>query len=103
MLLTHNPDLLPRVPASVGLTLCGHTHGGQVRLPLLGAVTVPSRYGTRFLEGWVWGGGARGFVSRGLGVTGLPVRNLCPAQLHVFTLLPGQRPDADPALLHSPP
>ncbi|HWG84533.1 MAG TPA: metallophosphoesterase, partial [Deinococcales bacterium] len=51
VLLAHNPDLLPTLPARVDLTLCGHTHGGQVVLPLLGPPVVPSRYGARFAGG----------------------------------------------------
>ncbi|WP_216326512.1 metallophosphoesterase [Deinococcus aestuarii] len=87
LLLSHNPDLLPEVPRSVGLTLCGHTHGGQVRLPLIGAVTTASRYGQRFAQGWVEGP-ARGFVSRGLGMTAVPLRLNCPAEVVVFDLRP---------------
>lgn len=87
LLMSHNPDLLPEVPRSVGLTLCGHTHGGQVRLPLIGAVTTASRYGERFAQGWVQGP-ARGFVSRGLGMTAVPMRLNCPAEVVVFDLRP---------------
>lgn len=87
LLLSHNPDILPRVPASVGLTLCGHTHGGQVRLPFIGPVATSSRYGRRFASGWVEAP-ARGYVSRGLGVTQLPIRLACPPELTVLTLMP---------------
>ena len=87
LLMSHNPDLLPQVPGWVGLTVSGHTHGGQVRLPLLGAPVVPSRFGQRFAQGFVTGDlGARGFVSRGLGVSGLPVRNLCPPEVVILEL-----------------
>lgn len=89
LLMSHNPDLLPEVPAWVGLTVSGHTHGGQVRLPLVGAPVVPSRYGQRFAQGFVTGDlGARGFVSRGLGVSGLPLRNLCAPEVVVLDLRP---------------
>ncbi|GGJ48627.1 metallophosphoesterase [Deinococcus roseus] len=87
LLMSHNPDILPEVPEWVDLTLSGHTHGGQVRLPLLGALHVPSKYGERFAQGMVQGP-ARGFVSRGLGVTGVPLRFLCDAELVVLHLLP---------------
>lgn len=86
LLLSHNPDVLPAVPLSVDLTLCGHTHGGQVCLPGVGAVVTSSRYGRRFVSGWVEGP-ARGYVSRGLGVTHLPLRLGCPAELTHLTLL----------------
>ncbi|GAA4021564.1 metallophosphoesterase [Deinococcus rubellus] len=105
LMLSHNPDFLPNVPEGVGLTLCGHTHGGQVRLPFLGPVKQASLYGTRFLEGWVETQPEppsaaeptiepaesrliRGFVTHGLGVTGLPIRFNCPAELVVFDLEP---------------
>ncbi|MFC4452623.1 metallophosphoesterase [Deinococcus sonorensis] len=101
LLLSHNPDFLPNVPPQISLTLCGHTHGGQVQLPLLGAVKRASLYGTRFLEGWVNTAPAqpsaadgsiprtpprtiRGYISHGLGVTGVPLRLACPAELTVF-------------------
>ncbi len=87
LLMSHNPDVLPRVPAAVGLTLCGHTHGGQVKLPGVGPLVTSSRYGTRFAEGWVEAP-AQGFVSRGLGFSLLPVRLNCRAELVVFDLVP---------------
>lgn len=88
LLLSHNPDVLPTVPVDVGLTLCGHTHGGQVVLPGVGALVTSSQYGDRFLAGWVEGP-ARGYVSRGLGVTSLPLRVNCPAELTILELEPG--------------
>ncbi|MDF1521865.1 MAG: metallophosphoesterase [Trueperaceae bacterium] len=88
LLLSHNPDALPEVPVDVGLTLSGHTHGGQVVLPGVGALYTSSQYGNRFLAGWVEGP-ARGYVSRGLGVTSLPLRINCPAELTVLDLDPG--------------
>ena len=87
LLASHNPDVLPDVPIDVGLTLSGHTHGGQVVLPGVGALQTSSRYGDRFLAGWVEGP-ARGYVSRGLGVTSLPVRINCPAELTILDLAP---------------
>lgn len=87
LLLSHNPDALPHIPSWLGLTLCGHTHGGQIRLPLLGAPLTSSRYGQRFAQGWVEGP-ARGYVSRGLGATMLPLRINCPPELTVMQLVP---------------
>ena len=90
VLVSHNPDVLPDVPTDVGLTLAGHTHGGQVVLPGVGALYTSSRYGDRFLAGWVEGP-ARGYVSRGLGVTSIPVRINCPAELTILDLVPAAR------------
>ena len=88
LLLNHNPDLLPDVPnGAVSLALCGHTHGGQVRFPLVGAPMTASVYGDRFLEGWV-DAPVAAYVSRGLGVSVLPFRLLCPPELAIFDLQP---------------
>lgn len=87
LLLSHNPDLLPDLPGPVDLVLCGHTHGGQVRLPFVGAPVVPSRYGQRYAMGWVRGAyGTPAYVSRGLGTSGIPFRNLCEPELTLLTL-----------------
>jgi uncharacterized protein len=89
LLLSHNPDILATVPSSVGLTLSGHTHGGQVRVPGFKTLYNVSNYGERFQRGWVTGfKGATGYVSRGLGVGGLPLRMFCPAELVVLELQP---------------
>ena len=89
LLVSHNPDLLPDLPAGLGMVLCGHTHGGQIRLPLIGAPVVPSKYGQRYAMGWVNGAhGTPAYVSRGLGLSGVPLRNLCQPEVAVFTLLP---------------
>lgn len=89
LLVTHNPDLLPALPRPVGLVLCGHTHGGQVRLPVVGALQVPSAFGQRYAMGWVTGAhDTPAYVSRGLGLSGLPVRNLCEPEIALFQLSP---------------
>lgn len=89
LLVSHNPDLLPTLPLPAGLVLCGHTHGGQVRLPFLGAPMVPSDYGQKYAMGWVTGAHATpAYVSRGLGMSGLPFRNLCEPEIALFELQP---------------
>ena len=88
VLLTHNPDALPEVPAdAVELALAGHTHGGQVVIPFVGAPLTSSEYGQRFLSGWV-DAPVKAHVSRGLGVTALPFRVLCPPELNVWEFEP---------------
>jgi uncharacterized protein len=86
LLMTHSPDVFPEVPARVALAVAGHTHGGQVRLPLLGALYVPSRYGRRYAYGHLVEDGRHRFVTRGLGHSVLPVRFLCPPEIVVITL-----------------
>ena len=91
ILMAHNPDQLVKVPARVDLTLSGHTHGGQIVLPVVGALQTGSDYGQRFAQGFVRANGetgALGFVSRGLGTTLLPIRFGCPAELVVLDLEP---------------
>ena len=87
LLVSHNPDALPHVPVDVDLTLCGHTHGGQIRIPGIGAIVTSSRYGRRFVEGWV-DGPALGYVSRGLGFSLIPLRVDCPAELTILDVTP---------------
>jgi uncharacterized protein len=86
LLITHNPDIFPGVPDRVTLTLAGHTHGGQVRLPFLGALVVPSQYGQRYAAGPVVEQGRRLFVSTGIGTTNIPVRFGVPPTIFVLTL-----------------
>jgi uncharacterized protein len=91
LLLTHSPDVFPDVPARVTLTLAGHTHGGQVRLPFVGAPIVPSKFGQRFAAGHVVEGGRHLFVATGVGTSILPVRFRVPPAITVLTLQPEKR------------
>ena len=86
ILMTHSPDVFPLVPERVALTLAGHTHGGQVRLPLLGRPIVPSRFGERFAAGHVIEGSRHLFVATGLGTSILPVRFRVPPTVTMLTL-----------------
>jgi predicted MPP superfamily phosphohydrolase len=74
LMMIHDPDLFPRIPSRVALTVAGHLHGGQVNLPLLRRAMLPTRYGERYLAGHVVEGGRHLYVSAGLGTAGLPVR-----------------------------
>jgi len=73
ILLAHEPDIFPKVPDSVALTLSGHTHGGQVRLFGWSPV-VPSRFGNRYAYGHVTEGRRNLVVSGGIGCSIAPVR-----------------------------
>jgi predicted MPP superfamily phosphohydrolase len=86
VLLTHDPDVFPRVPARVSLTLAGHLHGGQVDLPLVRRAYIPSRHGTRYLGGHVVEDGRHLYVSTGVGTAGLPLRFRRPPEVVVLTL-----------------
>jgi predicted MPP superfamily phosphohydrolase len=85
LLLAHEPDVFPKVPARIALTLSGHTHGGQVRL--FGyAPVVPSRYGNRYAYGHVVEEGRHLIVSGGLGCSTIPVRLGMPPEIVVVDL-----------------
>jgi predicted MPP superfamily phosphohydrolase len=84
--LTHNPDIFPRVPARASLTIAGHTHGGQVSLPLIGRPIVPSKLGDRYAIGEVVEGGRHLFVSPGIGTSILPFRLGVPPEISRLTL-----------------
>ena len=86
VLLTHSPDVFPDVPARVALTLAGHTHGGQVRLPGIGSPLVPSRFGQRYATGLIEEDGRRLFVTSGIGTSILPVRLGMPPEVAEVTL-----------------
>jgi uncharacterized protein len=88
LLLTHNPDIFPMVPARVTLTLAGHTHGGQVRLPFIGRPIVPSRFGQRYAAGHVVEEGRHLFVATGVGTSIVPVRFRVPPAITILTLTP---------------
>jgi predicted MPP superfamily phosphohydrolase len=81
LFVSHVPDIFPELPPEVNVTLSGHTHGGQVALPWVGPVLVPSRYGTRYARGIFEESGRVLVVSAGLGTTGLPVRRGVPAEV----------------------
>ena len=86
ILLTHNPDVFPDVPARVALTLAGHTHGGQVRLPFVGRPIVPSQFGQRYAAGHVIEDGRHLFVATGVGTSILPVRFRVAPTVTVLTV-----------------
>jgi uncharacterized protein len=86
ILMAHEPDIFVSVPERVTLTLSGHTHGGQVRLPFIGRPIIPSAYGQRFAYGHVVEGGRHLLVSSGLGLSGLPVRFMVPPEIALVTL-----------------
>ncbi|MBT9288414.1 metallophosphoesterase [Prosthecodimorpha staleyi] len=84
--MAHEPDLFVSMPERVALTVSGHTHGGQVRVPFVGAVVVPSAYGRRFAYGHIVEGGRHLVVSGGLGCSGLPVRFMAPPEIVLLTI-----------------
>lgn len=87
--LAHNPDFIEVFAArgkQVDFILSGHTHGGQVRLPLLGAPYLPSKYGQRYAMGLNHKGPTQIYTTRGIGTVGPPVRFACPPEIVHYTL-----------------
>jgi predicted MPP superfamily phosphohydrolase len=92
ILLSHNPDVAEQAPflesgLRVDLMLSGHTHGGQIRLPGIGAPVTNSAYGQKYAQGLVRGPVCPVFVSRGLGMTVMPLRLGVRPEIAVIELL----------------
>lgn len=86
IVLSHSPDVFPWIPSRVTLTLASHTHGGQVRFPLLGSLIVPSSFGQRFARGSIVEEGRHLFVNTGIGTSIIPVRFGVPPEISMLTL-----------------
>jgi uncharacterized protein len=86
ILLAHEPDIFTQVPERVALTIAGHTHGGQIRLPFIPPVWTPSAYGARFAYGHIVEGDRHMIVSGGLGCSNVPLRLGVPPEIVRITL-----------------
>ena len=89
-MLYHSPDLSPiAAQTGVDLQLSGHTHGGQVRIPLWGAIVTGSLYGKRFEMGLKHVGDMTLYITRGIGMEGAGaprVRFLCPPEIILWEI-----------------
>jgi len=90
VLMCHAPDYvdqLLQLPSgrAVALMLSGHTHGGQIRLPWIGAMVLPEM-GRKYIEGWFRLGQMQLHVNRGIGAVGVPFRFDCPPEISLLTL-----------------
>ncbi|HEV7289139.1 metallophosphoesterase [Sphingomonas sp.] len=90
--LSHSPDIVPALPSRFGLILAGHTHCGQIKLPLIGRPATMSRHGDRFACGLIREGDRTIVVSAGLGTSLLPVRIGAPPDLWLLELTPPAAP-----------
>lgn len=86
LLMSHDPDVHPDVPARVALTLSGHIHAGQIAIPVLRRLAIPSHHGERYARRHVIDTGRRLYVSSGLGTSGMPMRFLAPPEVVVLEL-----------------
>ncbi|BDI30902.1 hypothetical protein CCAX7_29530 [Capsulimonas corticalis] len=101
LLMMHSPDsVADAVAQDVDVVLSGHTHGGQVCFPFIGAPYTHSLFGKEMSSGYYAGmklrkvigiapGRTQMYVTRGLGVSGLALRFLCPPELTIVTLRRG--------------
>lgn len=87
--LSHSPDAFPEALGGPALMLAGHTHGGQIRLPFLGAVVLPIKY-PHYDRGWFAERHRRLFVTTGLGSSLPPFRFLCPPEVVILNLIPSE-------------
>ncbi|MDX1583709.1 MAG: metallophosphoesterase, partial [Thermoanaerobaculia bacterium] len=84
--VSHHPDIVNEIgDRRIDLLLAGHTHGGQIRFPFLGAVVVPSKHEGLYDSGFHRQKRVLLYVSRGLGAVP-PIRILCKPELATFTL-----------------
>jgi predicted MPP superfamily phosphohydrolase len=84
IVLTHDPDMFPQLRDRAAVTLAGHTHGGQVGLPLLRRAAAPTTHG--YIGGEVREHGGYMYVSRGIGTTGFPIRLAAPPEIALLKL-----------------
>lgn len=95
--VVHSPDPAPELAAlGYDLIVAGHTHGGQVRLPLAGALVTNSSFPNRLASGLIRLGDAYVHVSPGLGTSKYaPFRFLCRPEATLLELSPGSQPGSD--------
>jgi hypothetical protein len=88
IVIVHDPATLPDLPAGPSLAFAGHTHGGQVRLPLFGALITPGRAPREHAYGWVGAdaGPVPAFVTAGVGTSILPLRFNCRPEYLIVRL-----------------
>ena len=88
IMLAHEPDLVQWAPSRVDLFIAGHTHGGQIKLPLLGAPTTGMTFLDKHLRSAFIVDGKRLIVSSGIGTSLIPLRIGVPPEVVEITLGP---------------
>ncbi|REJ78589.1 MAG: metallophosphoesterase [Acidobacteria bacterium] len=91
--LSHSPDMIRlvtgnkhKVSDQLKVFLAGHTHGGQIWLPIIGSPVIPSSYGQQYARGHITERGVEMFVTSGVGTSILPFRFLVPPEIAVLTI-----------------
>ena len=88
IIVSHTPDIVPKLPRAVSAIFAGHTHCGQISLPIVGPLTTLSKYGDRFACGMIRDGEQTIFVGAGLGTSILPIRFGAPPDVWLVTFGP---------------
>jgi predicted MPP superfamily phosphohydrolase len=83
--LFHSPAYFDRIAGKCDLALAGHSHGGQIRLPVIGPVWLPPETGD-YVKGWFEKDNSRMYVSRGIGTSILSARCLCRPEIAIITV-----------------
>jgi predicted MPP superfamily phosphohydrolase len=86
--LFHSPMGIYQLRGRAAVAFAGHTHGGQIRLPFMKPLWLPSGSG-RFVEGWYEEEGTKMFVSRGIGSSIVQARFFCRPEVAIVTIEPG--------------
>ena len=90
LIVTHTPDVVPALPRRVAGVFAGHTHCGQISLPIIGPLTTLSKYGDRFACGMVRDAEQTVFIGAGLGTSLMPIRFGAPPDVWLVTFGPPQ-------------
>ena len=86
LVMAHDPATFSKIPDGPYLTLSGHTHGGQFRLPIVGPIVNSSDAPLKWSSGHIVENGRHLFVSRGLGTSIFPFRFNCPPEICFLTI-----------------
>lgn len=81
----HSPIFFDEVSTSTDLAFTGHTHGGQIRFPLIGSIALPPGSGN-YDQGWFQKNRAKMYVNRGIGTSIVPFRFLCRPEISIFEI-----------------
>lgn len=83
VVFSHNPLIFPKIRDRRCVVVCGHTHGGQINIPL-----VPNPYLSRwkYVQGWFHEQGSSMYVNRGVGTLTLPIRFRCRPEITVLAV-----------------
>lgn len=83
--LFHSPLFFEKIAGRIDLNFAGHSHGGQIHIPFLGALWVPQGTG-KYIQGWFEKEGSKLFVSRGIGTSILPIRFFCAPEVAIVDI-----------------